>query len=88
MLKFVEKVAPIAFYTSGKGCSAADLATSVQRDTSTHEYYLKGGAIVLADGGVVCIDKVDKMRNEDRLAMHEALEQQTMLLNKAVMTTI
>ncbi|GJN22494.1 hypothetical protein PR202_gb10059 [Eleusine coracana subsp. coracana] len=66
-LKFVEKTAPIAVYTSGKGSSAAGLTASVTRDSSSREFYLEGGAMVLADGGVVCIDEFDKMRPEDSL---------------------
>jgi hypothetical protein len=70
LLKFVEKVAPIGVYTSGKGSSAAGLTASIIKEPGTGDYYLEGGSMVLADSGIVCIDEFDKMRAQDRLFLH------------------
>jgi len=77
LLQYIARVAPRGVYTSGKGSTAAGLTATVLRDKNTNEFFLEAGALVIADKGVACIDEIDKMRPEDRSAIHEAMEQQS-----------
>lgn len=83
MLKRVSLVAPKSRYVSGKGASAAGLTATVVKDEFLRGYALEAGALVLTNRGICCIDELDKMSKEDTSAMHEALEQQTISINKA-----
>ena len=83
LLKRIQLIAPKGRYVSGKGASAAGLTASVVRDEFLRGWALEAGALVLANKGVCCVDEMDKMSVEDRAAMHEALEQQTISISKA-----
>lgn len=83
LLKRIAAVAPKARYVSGKGASGAGLTAAVVRDEFLHGWALEAGALVLTNKGICMIDELDKMSKEDRDAMHEALEQQTVSISKA-----
>jgi replicative DNA helicase Mcm len=85
MISYVQNIAPRSVYTSGKGSSAAGLTAAAVRDDfgDGQQWTLEAGALVLADQGVAAVDELDKMADDDRSAMHEALEQQKISISKA-----
>ncbi|MCD6469485.1 minichromosome maintenance protein MCM [Candidatus Bathyarchaeota archaeon] len=81
LLRYVQRIAPRGLYTSGRGTTAAGLTAAVLPSPGGG-MTLEAGALVLADKGIACIDEIDKMRAEDRVAMHEAMEQHTISVAK------
>ena len=79
LLSYIRNIAPRSVYTSGKGSSSAGLTAAAVRDDfgEGQQWSLEAGALVLADQGIAAVDELDKMRPEDRSAMHQALEQQS-----------
>ncbi|MEM1670616.1 MAG: minichromosome maintenance protein MCM [Archaeoglobaceae archaeon] len=88
LLKYVHRIAPRSVYTTGKGTTSAGLTATAVRDEVDGRWTLEAGALVLADKGIALVDEIDKMRKEDRSALHEALEQQTISIAKAGINAI
>ncbi|RLF26674.1 MAG: AAA family ATPase [Thermoplasmata archaeon] len=84
MLNYMSKLAPRSIYASGKATSAAGLTAAAVRDEFGEGHWtLEAGALVLADMGIACIDEIDKMAEQDRSALHQAMEQQEISVAKA-----
>jgi len=82
LLQYAGRVSPRGLYTTGRGSTAAGLTAAVVREGGTGNFILEAGALVLGDKGICCIDEMDKMRDEDRVAIHPAMEQQVVSIAK------
>lgn len=89
LLQYVKTLAPKGLYVSGKSATGGGLTAIAEKDESFGEggWTMKAGALVLAAGGMAMIDEFDKMSDEDRSAMHEAMESGTISVAKAGIVT-
>jgi replicative DNA helicase Mcm len=83
LLRAAVELSPRGMYTMGRGTTAAGLTAALHKDNDTGEWEISAGVLVLADEGIAAIDEIDKMREEDRINIHEAMEQQTVSIDKA-----
>jgi len=87
ILRYVSNLAPRGVYASGKSSTSAGLtAAAIKDEFGDGNWTLEAGALVLADKGIATIDEMDKMGGQDRSALHEAMEQQTISVAKAGIT--
>lgn len=82
LLRYAAQIAPRAVMTTGTGSTAAGLTAAAVKADGGEGWSLEAGALVLADGGVCCIDEFDTISVNEQAAMHEAMEQQTISIAK------
>ncbi len=87
LLQYVERIAPRATFTSGKGTSTAGLTAAVTRDSvggrDDQQWIVEAGALPLSDRGVCIIDEIGQMADNDKSALHQAMEDLRITIRKA-----